>query len=192
MKLFSIIQMIVDALLKPKQRVVIHEIPKGRIIDIGGGGEGVIAQAGGAKTNVVDKHLSEIHEAKGKAPNAQWMVADAARLPYENNCFDNATAFFSCMYMPNAIKENIFRETQRVLKKGGEFWIWDAQMTATQQIFALRLQVDFPENTIRTIYGVKAKEQSVTSICELLQQVGFETAVISKQKHWFLIKAKSV
>jgi len=187
-----IIRTIINALVKPTQRIRIQTIPEGRVIDIGGGGEGVIAQAGGAGVVAIDKYLSEIHEARGKAPDGLWMVADAAELPFSDSCCDTATAFFSCMYMPDNVKENVFRETQRVLKKGAEFRIWDVHMSARSKVFAVRLRVDIPGNTTRTMYGVKAKDQSAASICGLLEQAGFETEVITNRKHWFLINAKRV
>jgi ubiquinone/menaquinone biosynthesis C-methylase UbiE len=191
MKLFSIVQMIFNALTKPRQHILIQEIPRGRVIDIGGGGEGVIAQAGGAWVVAIDKYISEIHEARGKAPDVTWMVADATELPCKSHCFDNATAFFSCMYMSDDVKQKVFRETRRVLKEGGEFWIWDAHMAPKSQVFAIRLQVDCQDtHTINTAYGVKAKDQSAASIGSLLQEAGFESEVITNRKHWFLIKAK--
>lgn len=193
MDLFSIAQMIFNAMIKPKQRIVIHEIPKGRVIDVGGGGEGVIARVGGARVVAIDKYLSEIHEAMGKAPDVQWVVADAAELPCESHCFDNATAFFSCMYMSDNVKEKVFKETRRILKKGGEFWIWDVNMIPKSKVFAIRLQVDFHDmRTINAVYGVKAKNQSTASIGRLLQGAGFESEIITDQKHWFLIKARNV
>ena len=192
MKVLSIIQMIINALVKPKQRILIQKIPEGRVLDIGGGGEGVIAQAGGAMVVAIDKCISEIHEARENATTTPWMVADGTELPYKNNSFDNATAFFSCMYMTDDLKEYVFKETRRVLKKGGEFWIWDVRM-ASNQVFAIRLNVDFSENhTIKTIYGVKAKDQSDVSMCHLLHEAGFETEVIANRKYWFFIKAKRV
>jgi ubiquinone/menaquinone biosynthesis C-methylase UbiE len=165
MKLFSIAQMIVNALVKPKQHISIQEIPKGRVLDIGGGGEGVIAQAGGSGVVAIDKLISEIHEARDKAPDTRWMVADATELPYQTSCFDNATAFFSCMYIPDDVKEGVFKETWRVLKKGGEFWIWDVHMAPKSKVFAIRLQVDlYDRHTINTVYGVRAKDQSAAGI----------------------------
>ena len=142
MKLVLVVQMMFNALVKPKQHIVIQEIPQGNVIDIGGGGEGVIAQIGGAGVVAIDKYISEIHEAREKALDAPWMVADATELPCQSSCFDNATAFFSCMYMPDDAKENVFRETRRVLKNGGEFWIWDVHMAPTSNVFAIRLQAD--------------------------------------------------
>ena len=191
MNLFSTVQMIFTAVTKPKQHISIQEIPKGRVIDIGGGGEGVIAQAGGARVVAIDKYVSEIHEAREKALDVPWMVADAAALPFESCCFDNATAFFSCMYMSSDVQEKVFRESQRVLKEGGEFWIWDVHIAPKDKVFAIRLQVDSPDmQTINTVYGVKARGQSAATIGRLLQQAGFEPEVITDRKHWFLIKAK--
>ena len=120
------------------------------------------------------------------------MVADGTALPYKNNSFDNATAFFSCMYMSDDVKENVFKETRRVLKKGGEFWVWDANMLPKNNVFAIRLQADILEKrSIKTVYGVKAKDQSVDSICGLLHEAGFESEVIKNHKYWFFIKAKN-
>ncbi len=191
MNLFSTVQMIFTALTKPKQHISIQEIPTGRVIDIGGGGEGVIAQAGGARVVAIDKFMSEIHEARGKALDVPWIVANATALPFKSRCFDNATAFFSCMYMSGDVQEKVFTETRRVLKAGGEFWIWDAHIVPKSKVFAIRLQVDSPAmHTINTVYGVKARGQSAAGIGSLLQQAGFEPEVIIERKHWFLLKGK--
>lgn len=190
MKFSSTFQMLFSALTRPTQRVPIAVVPPGRLLDIGGGGEGVIAQAARTQVIAVDKYVSEIHEAKPKAPDALWTVANAAALPFADHCFDNATAFFSCMYMSGDGQAGVFCETQRVLRKGGEFWIWDASMAPTSQVFAIRLRVDLPgPRSIRTAYGVKAKEQSAATIGSLLRQAGFESEVVTDRKHWFLLKA---
>jgi ubiquinone/menaquinone biosynthesis C-methylase UbiE len=191
MNLISIIQMLFNAVAKPRQHIVIQEVPKGRVIDIGGGGEGVIAQAGGVSVFPIDKYKSEILEARGNAPDVSWMVADATALPCQSECFDNATAFFSCMYMSNDIKEKVFRETLRVLKPGGEFWVWDTPISTRSKTFAIRLRVDFHEMpTINTVFGVKTKDQNATSICRLLEKAKFTPEIITDRKHWFLIKAR--
>ncbi len=188
---FAVVQMIWNALTKPRQHVVVREIPPGKTLDIGGGGEGVIAQAGGARIVAVDKYLSEIHEARGKALAATWVTADATELPFETHCFDNATAFFSCMYMADDTKRKVFRETWRVLREGGELWIWDARMVSRGKAFAIRLRVGLPGRpAIHTTYGVRAKTQSAASIAGLLQEAGFEPQTIIDQRYWFLIKAR--
>jgi ubiquinone/menaquinone biosynthesis C-methylase UbiE len=190
--LLSIAKMIFSAFAKPKQHVAIQEMPVGRVIDIGGGGEGVIGQAGGARVVAIDRRVSEVHEARGKAANATWVVADATRLPCKSHCLDSATAFFSCMYMSDDVTREAFREAGRALKKGGEFWICDAQMVPRGGVFAIRLRVDVGDKRmINTTYGVGAKEQSAAGIAGLLREAGFESEVTINQRHWFMIKAKS-
>ena len=44
------------------QNITLDAIPNGSIIDIGGGGEGVIAQIGKENVTVIDKHQEEINE----------------------------------------------------------------------------------------------------------------------------------
>lgn len=41
--------------ITPYQEIIIDEIPSGSIIDIGAGGEGVIAQVGGKRVTAIDK-----------------------------------------------------------------------------------------------------------------------------------------
>ncbi|MHA1199878.1 MAG: hypothetical protein ACTSQF_11170 [Candidatus Heimdallarchaeaceae archaeon] len=50
----------------PYQQITIKEIPTGSIIDIGAGGEGVIAQIGGKRVTAIDKRQDEIDEAIDK------------------------------------------------------------------------------------------------------------------------------
>ena len=190
MKFLPIVHMILSALAKPKQIVSIQETPTGRVLDIGGGGEGVIARVCGSRVVAIDRSVSEIREARAKAPDIPWLAADAAKVPCRDHSFDSATAFFSCMYMPDHVKENVFRETRRVLKPGGEFWIWDGHMASRSKVFGLRVQVDFYGNrAIRTVYGVKARDQSSASISAMLREAGFATQVLADEKHWFLIRA---
>jgi ubiquinone/menaquinone biosynthesis C-methylase UbiE len=161
------------------------------MIDLGGGGEGVISRVCGTRVVAVDKLLSEILEAKEREAHAGWTAADAAALPFRDGEFDAATAFFSCMYIPDPLKEKVFAEARRVLKPGGEFWIWDVPMRANGNVFAISLQVKLPDGTrINTGYGVRAKDQSVERIGCLLEQTGFTWQVVRREKHWFMIKAR--
>jgi ubiquinone/menaquinone biosynthesis C-methylase UbiE len=173
MNLFSIAQMLFSAFAKPKQHVVIQEMPIGRVLDIGGGGEGVIAQAGGARVVAIDRRVSEIHKARGKATDAAWLVADATRLPCRSHCLDSATAFFSCMYMSDDANRKAFREAGRALKKGGELWIWDAQMVprcATQLEAARR--VDQGSHTHGSAAEYQDQEEQVENSCTGFRQRG--------------------
>lgn len=192
MKRLEILRLIISALVKPKLRIVIPPLPQGCILDIGAGGEGIIAQSAGSNVIAVDKYRSEIQEAWDKAPDAEWMVADGTKLPFKSESLDVATTFFSCMYMTDNVKKEVFSEVQRILKRGGEFLIWDVQMAAKNKVFAIRLAVDIEERTVKTIYGVKAKDQTADSLRHFLEQAGFETEVITDSKNWFFIKAVRV
>ena len=192
MMFMSMIRMIVNALVKPEQSIRIAEIPNGKVLDIGGGGEGVIAQVGGARILAIDQFMSEIREARGKAPEAIWLVADGRMLPFPKHCFDNATSFFSGMYMSDDVKVKVFREARLVIKPGGEMWVWDVNIPPKSKVFAVRLRVDiFDNRSIKTVYGVKAKDQTVDTICRQLEAVGFETQVVLDHQYWFFIKAKN-
>lgn len=193
MSFSTIAQMMFSGMTKPAQHIDLQEIPDGKVLDLGGGGEGVISRAAGARVIAIDKYLSEVNEARGKSPEAGWMLADATALPYDAHSFDLATAFFSCMYMSTEVKEKVFREANRILKTGGEFWIWDARIQPKSKNFAIRLQVKLPDQQkINTMYGVRGKEQSASLIGQMLQANGFTTEVISTQKHWFMIKATKI
>ena len=190
MSFITNLQMMFSLLTKPPQQVTLPQLPPGRVLDIGGGGEGVIAQVGGSQVVAVDKLLSEIGEARDKALSAHWLAADATQLPCPDGSFTLATAFFSCMYMSSEVKAAVFKETYRVLQPGGELWIWDVLMSArTNGVFALRLQATLPnQKTVTTGYGVRAKDQSAASLSSLLQQAGFKTEMSAQHKHWFLLK----
>ena len=62
------------------QKIIIDSIPDGSVIDIGGGGEGIIAQIGNERITAIDKNQSEINEAKPNAPKANWILADATNI----------------------------------------------------------------------------------------------------------------
>ena len=173
-----------------KQRVVIEEIPSGKIIDIGGGGEGIIAQIGGENITVIDKRESEIKQAQVKAPKVTWRVADARNLPFESSSFDNATAFFSLMYMQPSVKEEVISEVFRVLPPGGEFWIWDA-IVPKKGIFVIMLSIQLPNGkTIKTGYGSNDCIQTQESTTEILQKIGFDVREKHSNKAWFFLRAK--
>ena len=100
-KVFRTLSFMFQLATKRMQKIEIESIPEGKIIDIGGGGEGIIAQIGKERVTAIDKFQREIDEAKHKAPEAIWVLADAKKLDFSDEHFDNATSFFSIMYMSN-------------------------------------------------------------------------------------------
>ncbi|MFW9925422.1 MAG: class I SAM-dependent methyltransferase [Candidatus Thorarchaeota archaeon] len=177
----------------PFQEIIIHQIPSGSIIDIGAGGEGVIAQIGGERITAIDKRQSEIDEAIDKAPDAKWMVADALDLPFEDEEFDNATSFFSGMYMSHDDKRDIIKEVHRVLPVGGEFWIWDSKIKTSKEGFLIVLIISLPgKEKVNTGYGTNITNQDETIYEKYLSEAGFSIEEIEVKKYWFFIRAKKM
>lgn len=177
--------------ITPFQEISITKLPSGSIIDIGGGGEGVIAQVGKERVTAIDKKQTEIDEAIDKAPEAKWMVADALDLPFKNEEFDSATSFFSGMYMSNDDKKKMIREVFRVLPTGGEFWIWDSIIDTKKEMFLIVLTISLPEKEVfNTGYGTRIKFQNEEIYKEYLTEAGFSIEKINVNKYWFFIKAK--
>ncbi|MHA2462513.1 MAG: class I SAM-dependent methyltransferase [Candidatus Thorarchaeota archaeon] len=175
----------------PFQELIINEIPAGSIIDIGAGGEGVIAQIGGERITAIDKRQSEIDEAIDKAPDAKWMVADALDLPFEDEEFDNATSFFSGMYMSHEDKRDVIKEVHRVLPVGGEFWIWDSKIKTNKEGFIIILIVSLPDKEkFNTGYGTNITNQDEDIYIKYLTEAGFSIEEIKVKKYWFFIRAK--
>ncbi|MHA1815421.1 MAG: class I SAM-dependent methyltransferase [Candidatus Heimdallarchaeaceae archaeon] len=176
---------------KRMQKIVIETIPEGTILDIGGGGEGIIAQIGKERVTAVDKFQSEIDEAKHKAPESTWVLADARNLDFPDEHFDSATAFFSIMYMSSEDKIEVFKEVYRLISKDGEFWVWDALISKKQGVYLIKIKVILPDETVvKTAYGVSSKKQTVNVAKEMLEEVGFEVEIITNNTNWYLLKAK--
>ncbi len=176
------------------QKITIEAIPNGSIIDIGGGGEGVIAQIGQVNVTVIDKHQEEINEARSKAPTSKWVLADATSLEYDTGYFDNATAFFSGMYMSIETFNKVCKEVYRVLKNNGEFWIWDAKIVDNNGLFIIRLSITLPDRKkkIRTAYGSRIKTRSLSDIKHELKNANFQVEVQENNPKWFFLKAKKI
>ncbi|OLS32043.1 MAG: Ubiquinone/menaquinone biosynthesis C-methyltransferase UbiE [Candidatus Heimdallarchaeota archaeon AB_125] len=190
-KLFRILSFMGQLIVKRMNTILIEEVPKGKILDVGGGGEGVIAQVGRERVTAVDKFQSEINEAKNKAPEATWVLADAKELEYSEEFFDNATSFFSIMYMSNDDKAEVFKEVNRVLKPNGEFWIWDASISKEEGVFVFKIKAILPnKKVVRTAYGVSSKKQTVNDVVDLLESSGFKVEVVEDKKNWYFLKAK--
>ena len=74
-------------------------IPKelsGRILDIGGGGEGVIGWIYRAQVTAIDISAEELEEAP---EGFEKLVMDAGNMTFPNASFDHVTAFYSFLFI---------------------------------------------------------------------------------------------
>ena len=79
----------------------------GSILDIGGGGEGIIGRLYKSAVTAIDNVQEELDE----APDCcKKLLMDAAELDFDNESFDNVTFFYSLMYMDTETKEKALKE----------------------------------------------------------------------------------
>lgn len=95
----------------------------GSILDIGGGGEGIIGRIYGEQVTAIDNRQEELDE----APDGfEKRLMDAAELRFADLSFQHVTSFFTLMFMDEATQRAAIREAARVLRHGGRLHIWDA------------------------------------------------------------------
>lgn len=118
---------------------------------------------------------------------------DAKELSFLENSFDAVTSFFTLMYINKIYHEKVLNEIYRVLKKDGEFILWDAVIPQNdgdiKDIFVVELEIKTPIKQIKTGYGVskKDKEQDMEYFIKLGEQIGFKVIKREKEDQIFKI-----
>ncbi|MBM7614337.1 class I SAM-dependent methyltransferase [Alkaliphilus hydrothermalis] len=176
------------------QKVTIErEINGDKILDIGGGGEGVIGLCYGKNVVAIDPRKDELEE----APDGPLkIVMDARELSFLENSFDAVTSFFTLMYISKKEHEKVFNEIYNVLKKDGEFVLWDTIIPKYdgdgKDIFVIQLEIITPAKLLKTGYGVSRKdtEQDIEYFVKLGQKIGFNVIKREKQDQIFKIVFK--
>lgn len=160
----------------------------GHILDIGGGGEGIIGQMKPTQVIAVDVSKRELEEAPA---GPLKIVMDATDLKFLDNSFDTATAFFSLMYMRPEVQQRVFPEVFRVLTRGGAWIIWDAVIpTALENdtrgpVFRFRFQL--PGKVVQTGYGTfwPDNPMDLDYYKRLARETGFEIRRAEQQRGAF-------
>jgi SAM-dependent methyltransferase len=173
--------------------VAVPDFPaQGLILDIGGGGEGVIGQLKGKQVVAVDLIKRELEEAPGEP--LLKIVMDARDLKFLDTTFATTTVFFTFMYIKPADHEKVMQEIHRVLKPGGRLLIWDVVCSAGKadgrQLLAF-LHIKLPARDINTGYGARFTEgQSAEHFIELGEKTGFDVASRKENRGWFFVELK--
>ncbi|MFX0146935.1 MAG: class I SAM-dependent methyltransferase [Candidatus Hodarchaeota archaeon] len=164
---------------------------EGRVLDIGGGGEGIIGQVGGEQVVAIDFNKSELEEAPDSGELK--IIMNAKELKFLDNTFDIATTFFTLMYIPLNDHKKIFQEIHRVLKPNGVFLLWDLyfpkKINKEKEFYGVTLRIKINEITIETGYVVKwVKEQDINYYLDLGKNIGFDTIETKIKEDTFYIK----
>ena len=161
------------------QTVQVHDFEStGFILDIGGGGEGIIGILKGQDVIALDLRKEELEEAP---PGPLKIVMDATDLKFLDGSFATATAFFSLMYLKSRDDQRkVLEEVSRVLAPRGQFLIWDVSVPQRPEgeerdIYVAMLQVSVGDRTIGTGYGQPwpPETRDLAYYLDLANEVGF-------------------
>ena len=146
---------------------------KGKILDIGAGGEGVIGQIYPESIGI-DPDRRELEESPAKQLK---IIMDGRGLQFLDETFDTVTIFFTMMYIQPKDHLQIFKEAYRVVKPGGELHLWYLKMGEPNEEtygLILPLEIEMPKGMIQTGYGAKwNRKQDDEIFSELGEKAGF-------------------
>lgn len=163
----------------------------GAILDIGGGGEGVIGQLYGKQVTAIDNRQEELDE----APDCcQKLLMDAASMTFADASFAHVTCFYSLMYMTKAEQEKAIFQAARVLKPGGTLRIWDCCIRcAYPEPFVIQLEVQLPGKQLAVTYGIgKLDAQDEEMICAMCRTAGLQIRTLETDGLHFDIRCEKV
>jgi ubiquinone/menaquinone biosynthesis C-methylase UbiE len=175
-----------------QQKVMVHDFEApGPILDIGGGGEGIIGLLKGSDVVAIDSLKRELEE----APDGPLkIIMDARDLQFLDSTFETVTSFFSLMYLKNwQDQEQVFREVFRVLRPRGQFLIWDVsvakRLDEERDIYAIRLLVKVKDREIRTGYGQPwpAERRDLAYYLDLARGSGFNVVDQRDERQVFFL-----
>jgi len=169
------------------QEVSLHDFEaSGYILDIGGGGEGIIGRLKGEQVIAIDPSIRELEE----APSGPLkVVMDARNLQFLDSSFLTATAFFTLMYIKASDHERVLSEVLRVLKPSGRFLIWDAvlptRLEEDKDVAAFPLLVSLPGEELEVAYGAlwPTRDQELSYYLAMAAKAGFEVVDQREKDH---------
>lgn len=182
----------------PQQVFLKPLVTDGWILDIGGGGEGVIGQLMGDCVIAIDTRMDELLETEN---HALKLTMNASQLQFVNESFGMVTSFFSLLYIHPDLHQKVFEEVHRVLKPSGSFYLWDViipKKPEEHDVFILPLEYTLPTGTTKTTFGVgwQGTERNIEYYKQLALTSGFtvkveqmndqvvELVLFKKQESW--------
>jgi SAM-dependent methyltransferase len=160
-----------------RQELSVADFPApGLILDIGGGGEGIIGRIKGSQVVAIDLYAWGMRRTP---PGPLKIVMDASDLKFLDESFGAVTSFFTLMYMDVPTQTKALREAHRVLQPGGRLRIWDVELTVSpdpkKDIAMYPFLFRLPSGTVETGYGTAFPRQAMglEHYVRLVEAAGF-------------------
>ena len=172
-------------------RIRLEKTLRGRILDVGGGGECMIGRVYGAQTVAIDVDAQELAEAPDVC---EKRVMDARSLDFPDDCFDHVTAFYALLYMDAEGQRRAIAEAARVLRTGGSLCIWDTETAGEAPPYLAELDVDAAGQAIHVTYGVVKDDagQTMERTVRLCEEAGLHVVQAEGMEKQFFVRAVSV
>ena len=152
--------------------ITIDKTIRGTILDIGGGGEGIIGSIYQSQVTAIDNRQDELDEAP---EGFVKLLMDACNLEFDDESFENVTIFYTLMYIKKEQQSKAIQEAYRVLENEGNLYIWDTNIKSANP-FLVNLNINTGTSIVNTTYGIYKgdafqDDKYFKSICE---NVGFK------------------
>lgn len=173
----------------PLQEIAFRRLPgSGLVLDLGGGGEGIVSRIEGSRVCAVDVNLNEIREAQIYGSSPQWLAGSGESLPFRKEVFEAAAIWFSLEYMTKwEMKRAAIQEAFRVLKRKGTLSVMSSKVVCREERFLLMLRYTLPDGGVyESGYGVWGNQgQTMEKIGRIIEQTGFLLTTRDDNGHWF-------
>ncbi len=178
-----------------REKIVVDDFDAtGFILDIGGGGRGVIGKLKGEQVIAIDPSKRELEVA---AAGPLKIIMDATNLQFLDGTFSTATSFYTLMYIKGTDDhKKAFSEVFRVLTPSGRLLIWDAvfppRFDEDKDIAVFPLTAQLPDEEIDAGYGVLWPEEGrdLSYYVQLAENAGFEVVSRRESDQMFFLELR--
>lgn len=163
----------------------------GIVLDIGGGGEGIIGRLKGAQVVAIDLSKDEL---EGAPIGPLKVIMDARDMRFLDATFSAATSFFSLMYIQSFDHIKVLSEVFRVLIPGSRFFIWDAiiphRLDERRDVAVFPITINLNKEFVSAEYAVLWPKiiLDLPYYENLAQDVGFEVVMQREGERLFFLE----